>query len=93
MKAPRDIIMWAAIIRSARSRWINWNTVASTRRESRRRYLAAYCDEARPAAALRLKVDVRTGRIRFEKVRVSIEPTQTRDYIWDITKRRFKKVV
>ena len=58
-RKPVPVIMWAAIIRSQRTSWINWNTVRRTRTESRK----AFLDMWEPHAHKKILENVRFARV------------------------------
>lgn len=59
------IDMWAVIVRSKRSEWIHWPTIARTRREAWEKY-EAHCPPAYQA-----EQDLKKKKVRLARVTVT----------------------
>lgn len=64
MRKPHPIRMWAVIIKSHRSEWIHWETVAPTRKGARDRYDTIWSNPGR------VQIMLKEGRIRLARVTV-----------------------
>lgn len=69
MRKPRPVQMWAVVIRSSRSRWIQYHTIGRTRSESIAKYVDLYRRELHCVIWRRGR---RTGKVTCERVTVSV---------------------
>ncbi len=67
-KPAAPVVMWCAIHHGKRAEWINHNTIRRTRVESRKAFLAMYCDDylKRPGNIAKVLSGVRFARVTIE---------------------------
>lgn len=67
-RTARPLAMWAVIVQSSRSEWIHWMTLASTKKESWRRFLEQWLPEHHAAR----EEERRQGKLSIRLVRCEL---------------------
>lgn len=68
MKTALPITLWAVIVKSKRSEWIHYETIARTKRKAWRKYQEQWNPDYLHLATAELAV----GRVRLSRVKVEV---------------------
>lgn len=70
MRAPTPLQMWSVVVCAKRSEWINWSTIASTRRGAWKKFLDLWLPDHRAM----LEKGRKAGRYRLARVTITEQP-------------------